>query len=134
MHSRLLLLALAAAGLAACGPVQTTTSIGRAEEELRTARLASADRDSPYEYTKARMMLDMAKMCEGRSEFQAAKEFGDEALRLAAKAKENGPKNARLRQIRLSAPPPAPGTPVPALPASPGEPAVPAPVTPGGRP
>jgi len=97
---------------AACGPIQATTTIVRAEEELRTAKLAAADRDSPYEFTKASLMLDMAKECQGRSEFQSAKEFGDEAIRLAALAKANGPRNARLKQIRMKAPPvPAPSGP-----------------------
>lgn len=102
---------VAAAGLVACGPIQATTGIVRASEELRTAKLAGADVDAPYEYTKAELLLRMAKEREGFSDFEAAKTFADEAQRLAIAAKENAPRNARMKQIRLSAPPRPPVAP-----------------------
>ncbi len=87
-------------GLAAtsCAPIQSATVISRAEEELRTARLAGADDLAPYEFTKADLYLKMAKEREGFSDFEAAKYFAEEAQRLALAAKENAPQNLRLRQ------------------------------------
>lgn len=84
----------------ACGPIQTTVSISRAEEKLKQARLANAENDAPYEMTAAALYLDMAKQREGRSEFEGAKTFGDEAFRLADEAIKNAPENARRREIR----------------------------------
>ncbi len=86
--------------VASCGPIQATTGITRAEEELRTAQLMEADRLSPYEYTKSDRLLQMAKRCQGGSEFEAARIFADEALRYAVMAKQNVPANIR-QQIRM---------------------------------
>lgn len=93
---------------ASCAPVQSATVISRAEEELRTARLAGADTLAPYEYTKADLYLKMAKERQGFSDFEAAKVFAEEAQRLAVTAKQNAPYNLRLQQRRSV--PLSPGT------------------------
>lgn len=121
MRAGIPVLLVVLAGAAACGPIQASTAINKAEEELRTARLAEAERDAPYEYTKAMLYIDMAKERQGFSDFEISKTLADEAQRLAIAAKENGPRNARMREIRKNAPkPPAPATspavvPAPAL-------------------
>jgi len=89
--------------MAACGPIQATTGIIRAEEELRTAKLMEADRLAPYEYTKSDLMLKMAKERQGFSEFEAAKTFADEALRYAVMAKQNVPRNIRQQMQKSPA-------------------------------
>lgn len=83
-----------------CAPIQSATVISRAEEELRTARLAGADQLAPYEFTKADLYLKMAKERQGFSDFEAAKMFAEEAQRLAVAAKQNAPINLRLQQRR----------------------------------
>lgn len=95
-------------GVAACAPIQSATVISRAEEELRTARLAGADDLAPYEFTKADLYLKMAKERQGFSDFEAAKVFAEEAQRLALTAKQNAPYNLRLRERRAA--PLSPGT------------------------
>jgi neutral trehalase len=87
-------------GFVACGPIQATTAIVRAEEEARTAKLIDADKAAPYEYTKAELMLRMAKERQGFSDFEASKTFADNATRYFAEAKENTPRNQRWKQIR----------------------------------
>lgn len=89
--------------LSACGPIQATTSIVRAEEEGRTAKLAKADEQSPYEFTKAELYLNMAKKRQGFSDFEASKTFAEESQRLFMLAKENAPKNMKLREIKEKA-------------------------------
>lgn len=93
--------------LQACGPIQATTAIARAEQELTTARLASADELAPYEYTKADLYLKYAKERQGFAEFRAARLFAEEAQRLAVQAKDKAP--IKLRQkVRKKGANPAP--------------------------
>jgi hypothetical protein len=100
MLPRLVTSILALAVMASCGPVQTTISISRAQEKIRAAKLANAQADAPYELAGAELFLAEAKQREGRSDFQAAKEYGDEALRLATAAVENAPRNAHRKEIK----------------------------------
>ena len=145
MRALLALPILAVAVTTACGPIQATTSIVRAQEELRTAKIAKADVDAPYEFTKADLYLAMALEREGHSDFEAATTFASEAQRLAAAAKENAPRNAHAKEIRekgvpigpapapavVPAPAPAPAkAPIPAPAKAPVPAPAPAPVTP----
>lgn len=109
MRNGLALLIAAVAG-ASCAPIQSATAISRAEEELRTAQFAHADEWAPYEYTKADLYLKMAKERQGFSDFEAAKEFAEEAQRLASTSKDSATQNLRLKQRREG---PAPLKPVP---------------------
>lgn len=100
MQVRLVVALWVGVAAASCAPVQSATVISRAEEELRTARLAGADQLAPYEFTKADLYLKMAKERQGFSDFEAAKVFAEEAQRLAVTAKQNAPYNLRLQQRR----------------------------------
>jgi hypothetical protein len=126
---------LALAVLASCGPIQTTISISRADEKIRAAKLANAQADAPYELTGAGLFLEEAKQREGRSDFQAAKEYGDEALRLATAAVENAPRNAHRKEIKgKNVVPAGQYLTNPALGPAPATPAAPAPGGKGGTP
>lgn len=82
----------------ACAPIQATTAISRASEELRTARLAGADDLAPYEFTKADLYLKMAKERQGFSDFEGAQFFAEQAEKFAVAAKRAAPENLRLRE------------------------------------
>ena len=80
-----------------CGPIQATTAISRAEEELLTAKLAEADQLAPYEYTKADLFLKFAKERQGFAEYREARLFAEEAQRLAVRAKEKAPQKLKMK-------------------------------------
>lgn len=86
--------------LFSCGPIQTTQSIIRAEEAVRTAKLMDAPQYAPYEWTKAKLYLDMAKEKQGFSEFEASVVFAEQALSEAENAKTVTAKNIRLKKIK----------------------------------
>lgn len=108
-----LLIALTIA-LAACGPVRSTAQISDAEAALERARVVEAHTKAPFEYYSAKEYLRKAREEWGYSDFEAAKDYADEATRRAVdarnKAKENPytgspvPKeklnNARLKRSR----------------------------------
>jgi len=86
--------------------VQSSSAVARAEADLRAAKLASADRDAPYEFTKASLYLQFAKERQGFSDYQVARRFADEAQRLAVAARDAAPGNARARQFKQAPKPP----------------------------
>ena len=86
-------------GLVACGPIQTTQGIIGAQNSLKETRLQHAYTYAPYEYTKARLYLKMAKEREGRSDFQAATRFARTAKRYSDAA-QHVIKNPKLLELR----------------------------------
>jgi len=74
-------------GSLACGPIRSTSSIGRAEVELERARVNEAYRKSPYEFFSARYYLHKAKEEWGYSEFEISFEYADQAKEAAENAR-----------------------------------------------
>jgi hypothetical protein len=95
----------AALGLAACGPVTSTTSIIDAREKLTEARREGAETFAPYEYAKADLYLHKAKELQGHSEYQQsdlfairAKDMAGEALRVTGANKKRHEQLLRARE------------------------------------
>lgn len=86
---RSILLGLAFAIAAACGPVQSTSGIGSAEGSLERARVHDAEQYSPYEYYRAQHYLYKAKEEWGYSNFEIARDYAREARRSADAAISN---------------------------------------------
>jgi hypothetical protein len=102
MSRRLARLVVLAAwiGMTGCGPIQASTAIGNARDDLARALKAGADADSPYETTAAGLYLDQARVLEGQSEFQAARTMAEKARKHAGDAIRNAPENRILREAR----------------------------------
>lgn len=104
--------AMLVAGLAACGPIAYVNEVTRrADDAVAEARLAEADKNAPYWYTRATQYLHKARENAARADFQGANRFG----RLAAEAAEQAiveAKDPSKRPIDPNAPdddaPPAP--------------------------
>ena len=86
-------------GLAACGPIQTTQGIIGAQNSLKQTRLQHSYTYAPYEYTKARLFIRMAKQTEGRSQFQAATRYSRKSKKYADQARAVT-KNPRILELR----------------------------------
>lgn len=86
--------------LGACGPIQATSAIIKAEEAIRTAKLQDADKYAPYEYALSQEYLKMAKERQSFSEYEAGTVFAAKAQEAAEKAKEVAAKNLRLKKAR----------------------------------
>lgn len=82
--------ATAAAGMAlftlACGPVSTASTIGDADRDLEEAETLEAKRRAPYEYTKARALLEKAKELEGYGQYESASNFARQSRLMSEKA------------------------------------------------
>ncbi len=75
-----------AIGLCACGPVAYIGQVTiKADDAVEAARLAQADKYSPYWWTRATQYLHMARDVAGHADFQGANHFG----RLATEAAEH---------------------------------------------
>lgn len=85
------LLGLLFAGLllVGCGPVQSTAGISSAEVYLERARVNDAEMYSPYEYYRAIHYLRKAKIEWGYSNFEASRDYANEAERAARAAYDN---------------------------------------------
>lgn len=71
-----------------CGPVEYINQVGnRAASAVSAAKLASADRYAPYEYTAAEAYLHKAREEGGYAEYQDAIEYGHKAEELANRAR-----------------------------------------------
>ena len=93
----LVILALA---VVACGPIQSTQQIISAKNEVEQAKRQRAYLTAPYEYTKAWLMLRMAKQRQMRSEFEGSINFANESETYAKRAMEI-PQNPRVLKLRL---------------------------------
>lgn len=87
MTTRLLALGLLVAGMAACGPVQSTAYLLDAEVQIQAARTAGAETLSPYEWTSANLYLTKAREEVGYSDYEVAVRFAEKAARFAADAR-----------------------------------------------
>ena len=66
--------------LGACGPVEYINQVGnKAASAVSAAKLASAQRYAPYEYTAAEEYLHKAREEAGHAEYQDAIEYGRKA-------------------------------------------------------
>jgi hypothetical protein len=74
--------------LGACGPVEYINQVGnKAASAVSAAKLASAARYAPYEYTAAEEYLHKAREEAGHAEYQDAIEYGRKAEDLANRAR-----------------------------------------------
>ncbi len=92
------MLAVALSG-SACGPLQSASTIGDAEEAIDAAQEAEATQYAIYEYWMAILYLEKAKRVEGRAEYAAAESFAAEAARFAAEAVEVAGKQKMRDQV-----------------------------------
>jgi hypothetical protein len=71
-----------------CGPVEYINQVGnKAASAVSAAKLASADRYAPYEYTAAEEYLHKAREEAGHAEYEDAIEYGRKAEELANRAR-----------------------------------------------
>jgi len=71
-----------------CGPVEYINQVGnRAASAVSAAKLASAERYAPYEYTAAQEYLHKAREEAGYAEYQDAIEYGHRAEDFANRAR-----------------------------------------------
>jgi len=83
-----LVLAPVIAVIPACGPIEYINQVGnRAASAVSAAKLASAERYAPYEYTAAEEYLHKAREEAGHSEYQDAIEYGRRSEELANRAR-----------------------------------------------
>jgi hypothetical protein len=76
------------ASLWGCGPVEYINQVGnKAASAVSAAKLASAERYAPYEYTAAEEYLHKAREEAGHAEYQDAIEYGRKAEDLANRAR-----------------------------------------------
>jgi hypothetical protein len=71
-----------------CGPVEYINQVGnRAASAVSAAKLASAERYAPYEYTAAQEYLHKAREEAGHAEYEDAIDYGHKAEDLANRAR-----------------------------------------------
>lgn len=86
--ARRLLAPIACLLATACGPVEYINQVStRAASAVSAAKLASAERYAPYEYTAAQEYLHKAREEAGHAEYQDAIEYGHRAEDYANKAR-----------------------------------------------
>ena len=85
---RLALATMALAGLAACGPIQSTAALIDAEVEVEAARAAGAAQASPYEFAGAEAHYAKARELAGRARYEAASKMATTAVTLAKAARK----------------------------------------------
>lgn len=86
LMAALLVAALAVSSLIGCGPIRSTSRIGKAEVAYERARVADGYKKAPYEFYSARYYLHKAKEEWGYSDFEAAYDYATEAKRAAESA------------------------------------------------
>lgn len=72
--------------LGACGPVTTASTIGDAERELKEARALDAEKNAPYEYTKAAAFLHKSKELQGYGLYEQSSTYARRSRLMAEKA------------------------------------------------
>ncbi len=71
-----------------CGPIEYINQVGnRAASAVSAAKLASAERYAPYEYTAAQEYLHKAREEAGHAEYEDAIDYGHKAEDLANRAR-----------------------------------------------
>lgn len=90
-----IVLALAAAPAAGCGPIEYVNTVTRrADTAVEAARAANAPKWSPYWWTRATEYLHQARVEAASADFQAANRFGRLAEEAAVKAREEALRRA----------------------------------------
>ena len=84
-----------------CGPVTTASTIKDAEHDLAEARSLEAEKNAPYEYTKAASYLHKAKELEGYGMYEQASVFARRSRLMSEKAHDVA-RLARERNDRRS--------------------------------
>jgi hypothetical protein len=82
-----LLVLIALAPLAACGPIQSTSSLIDADVALEAARAAGAPTAAVFEYTAAEVYLHKAREAQGHAQYEASTRFASKAIELAKTAR-----------------------------------------------
>lgn len=82
-RARALLLLVAGALLASCGPTKSTTALLQARKDIKRAELADAAKQRPYELTLAREYYVKAKEEAGYSKFELAEKLAKQAIEYA---------------------------------------------------
>lgn len=100
LEVRTLLVLVAAAVLAGCGPVQSTSFLMDAETMLEAARTAQAEKLAPYEWTAANLYLHKSKEEVGYSDFEQAVDYAKKAVDFATRARD-----AAVKVVRRAEPP-----------------------------
>lgn len=87
-YGRALALALVLAAAGGCGPIEYVNQVTRkASASVEAARVAEADKYSPYYYTLAKEYLHKAREEAASADYQAANRFGRRAEEAADKAR-----------------------------------------------
>lgn len=84
---RLASMAVLAASLSACGPIQTIHYVQETQSELEVAKAADAETLAPYEYFSSMAYLEKVREENGYAEFATCVDFGQKALKYAKSAK-----------------------------------------------
>jgi hypothetical protein len=83
-----LLLAAGAVIASGCGPIEYINQVGnKAASAVSAAKLASADRYAPYEYTAAEEYLHKAREEAGHAQYQDSIDYGRKSEELANRAR-----------------------------------------------
>jgi hypothetical protein len=83
-----LVLASIVSGASGCGPIEYINQVGnKAASAVSAAKLASADRYAPFEYTAAEEYLHKAREEAGHAEYQDSIEYGRKSEELANRAR-----------------------------------------------
>jgi hypothetical protein len=83
-----LLLAAGAFAASGCGPIEYINQVGnKAASAVSAAKLASADRYAPYEYTAAEEYLHKAREEAGHAQYQDSIDYGRKSEELANRAR-----------------------------------------------
>jgi hypothetical protein len=110
--ARLFTPAIAALGLLACGPVQSTSFLMDAEVQLEAARTAGADKYAVYEWTAAKLYIHKAREEVGHSAYESAVDYARKAKTYATEARDKAVHSPAKGELPPSpAPEPAPATP-----------------------
>lgn len=78
--------ALALVSSAGCGPVSTASTISDAERDLGEADSLDSLNRAPYEYTRAKSLLEKAKELEGYGAYESAGSFARQSRTMSEKA------------------------------------------------
>ncbi len=71
---------------AGCGPVTTASTISDAERDLGEADTLEGLKRAPYEYTRAKSLLEKAKELEGYGAYESAAAFARQSRTMSEKA------------------------------------------------
>ncbi len=87
MCTRRLIVPAVLVGLAACGPVASTSVIIDASAELAAASTAQAKKHAPFEYTAAEVYLHKAREEQSYADFELAIDYGNKSWACARVAR-----------------------------------------------